>query len=248
MQTLSLRIEDQTAERLAAIAETNGQTMKARSRISPMRTLAPKCGNENKAMHVAKTLVSATDYLAFERNADERHQFIDGEIFAMAGEGLAHSTVNANLIAILGGQLRGMPCRVLSPNMKIRSGPALARSGRGMFSYADASVVCGEPRFHDEHQDVLLNPRLIAEVLSPSTELFDRGDKFFRYGVHLDSLTDYLLVSTSSPRIEHYARLATARSWTYTAVEGMEESLELPNLGCRLALAEVYDRVAFGSP
>lgn len=198
-------------------------------------------------MHAAKTLASAADYLAFERNADERHQFIDGEIFAMAGESLVHSTVNANLIAVLGGQLRGTPCRVLSPNMKIRSGPVLARSSKGMFSYADASVVCGEPHFHDEHKDVLLNPRLIAEVLSPSTELFDRGDKFFRYGLHLDSLTDYLLISTTAPRIEHYARQAE-RSWTYTAVEGMDESLELPNLGCRLALAEVYDRVPFESP
>ena len=128
--------------------------------------------------------------------------------------------------------------------MKIRSGPVSARGHKGMFSYANASVVCGEPRFHDEYRDVLLNPRLIAEVLSPSTELFDRGEKFFRYSVWLDRLTDYLLISTSAPRIEHYARHAN-RSWIYTVMEDMEDSLELPSLGCRLALAKIFERVEF---
>lgn len=194
-------------------------------------------------MNIPKALVNAADYLTFERGADERHQFVDGEIFAMAGESLAHSTINANLIVSLGSQLRGSPCRVLSPNMKIRSGPADARSTKGLFSYADVTVVCGEPRFHDEHLDVLVNPKLIAEVLSPSTERFDRGDKFLRYSLHLDSFTDYVLVSTAAPRVEHFAREAGNR-WVYTSMAGIDGVLELPNLGCRLVLAELFDRVS----
>lgn len=195
-------------------------------------------------MNVPQTKISAADYLAFERVADERHQFVDGEIFAMAGESLVHSSISANLIASLSAQLRGKPCRVLSPNMKIHSGPAEFRSTKGLFSYADASVVCGEPRFHDQHQDVLLNPTLIVEVLSPSTEAFDRGEKFARYGTYLDSFTDYLLVSTTAPRLEHFARVAANR-WDYTAVEGLDKVLALPNLGCKLALAEIFAQVTF---
>lgn len=187
---------------------------------------------------------TAADYLAFERGSTERHQFVDGEIFAMAGESLAHSTVNTNIIISLGAQLRGKPCRVLSPNMKIRSGPADARSVKGLYSYADVSVLCGEPRFHDEHQDVLLNPKLIVEVLSPSTEAFDRGEKFLRYSAHLDSFSDYLLVSTTAPRLEHFAREAANR-WVYTCVKGLDGCLHLPNLGCGLELAEVFERVIF---
>jgi Uma2 family endonuclease len=195
-------------------------------------------------MGVPKALASAADYLAFERGAVERHQFVDGEIFAMAGESLAHSTITANLIMSLGGQLRGKPCRALSPNMKIRSGPAESRSTKGLFSYADVTVVCGEPRFHDEHRDVLLNPKLIVEVLSPSTELFDRGDKFLRYRTWLDSFTDYLLVSTAAPRVEQFVRDAPNR-WVYTTIEGLDNGVELPGIGCRLDLAEIFDRVTF---
>jgi len=187
---------------------------------------------------------TAADYLAFERGSAERHQFVDGEIFAMAGESLTHSTVNANLIISLGAQLRGKSCRVLSPNMKIRSGPAETRGTKGLFSYADVSVVCGEPRFHDEHQDVLLNPKLIVEVLSPSTEAFDRGEKFARYAAYLDSFTDYLLASTATPRLEHFAREAANR-WIYTCVEGLDEALILSSVDCRLSLAEVFERVIF---
>lgn len=187
---------------------------------------------------------TAADYLAFERGSTERHQFVDGEIFAMAGESLVHSTINASLIISLGMQLRGKPCRVLSPNMKIRSSPAESRNSKGLFSYADVSVVCGEPVFHDAHQDVLLNPKLIVEVLSPSTEAFDRGEKFARYAAYLDSFTDYLLVSTATPRLEHFAREAANR-WIYTCVEGLDGELILSSLDCRLNLADVFDRVVF---
>ncbi|MFM8333520.1 MAG: Uma2 family endonuclease [Candidatus Methylumidiphilus sp.] len=195
-------------------------------------------------MAIPRPKTSAADYLDFERAAAERHQFVDGEIFAMAGESLAHSTINANLLIALGSRLRGQPCRVLSPNMKIRSGPADVRSSKGLYSYADVSVVCGVPRFHDGHQDVLLNPSLIAEVLSPSTEAFDRGDKFLRYRAHIDSFTDYLLVSTAAPRVEHFTREAANR-WVYTCLEGLQECLLLPNIGIQLDMAELFECVEF---
>ena len=195
-------------------------------------------------MSVPNPLVTADNYLAFERQAEERHQFIDGQIFAMAGESLNHSTICMNIGGELRNQLKSKSCRTLSPNMKIRTGPMLGRSTKGMFSYADVTVVCGEPQFHDRFQDVLLNPTLIVEVLSPSTEAFDRGDKFYRYRTQLDSLTDFLFVATSYPMVEHYAR-GEAGQWLYTPVTEWDGVLELPNLGCRLALSEIYDRVVF---
>ncbi len=195
-------------------------------------------------MNVPQAKTTIADYLDYERASTERHQFVDGEIFAMAGESLEHSTISANIIISLGLQLRGKPCRVLSPNMKIRSGPVEAHGTKGLFSYADASVVCGEPRFHDTHKDILLNPKLIVEVLSPSTEAFDRGDKFLRYSTFLDSFTDYLLVSTIEPRLEHFTK-QTPNQWVYTCISGLDACLSLPNLGCQLELAEVFDGVEF---
>ena len=197
-------------------------------------------------MNVPQAKTTIADYLDYERASTERHQFVDGEIFAMAGESLEHSTISANIIISLGLQLRGKPCRVLSPNMKIRSGPVETHGTKGLFSYADASVVCGEPRFHDTHKDILLNPKLIVEVLSPSTEAFDRGDKFLRYSTFLDSFTDYLLVSTAVPRLEYFTK-QTANQWVYTCISGLDGCLSLPNLGCQLELAEVFEAVKFES-
>jgi Uma2 family endonuclease len=189
---------------------------------------------------------SGEDYLTLERQSEERHQYVDGHIYAMAGESLAHSTICFNLVMVLGNQLRGKSCRGLSPNMKIRSGPIQKNTRKGMYSYADATVVRGEPRFHDEHRDVLLNPKVIFEVLSPSTEAFDRGDKFHRYAAHLESLEDYVLIASTKPVIEHYQR-QTGGQWLYTTVEGLEASLWLESIACRLDLAEIYERVEFPS-
>lgn len=199
-------------------------------------------------MGLAQTqpLTAAENYLALERQSDERRQYIDGQIYAMAGESPTHSAICFNLIASLGTQLRGKPCRGFSPNMKIRSGPLGGGKRSGMFSYADAIVVCGEPRFHDEYRDVLLNPTVLVEVLSPSTEAFDRGEKFRRYRTHLDSLSDYILVSQAQPFIEHFRRQA-AGQWLYSGVEGLEAGLYLESIDCRLALVDVYERVDFAA-
>jgi len=193
-----------------------------------------------------QTVYTIDEYLALEREAEERYQYVDGQIYAMAGESLEHSTICVNLMVILGSQLRGKPCRGLSPNMKIRSGPLQQDRRSGMFSYADASVVCGEPRFHDPHRDVLLNPTAIFEVLSPSTEAFDRGDKFLRYRSHLDTLADFVLLSTDKPWVEHFQRQAGGL-WLYASLEGLDAVLDLPAIACRLPLAEIYERVEFAA-
>lgn len=185
------------------------------------------------------------EYLALERQSEQRHQYVDGQIDAMAGESLEHSVICCNLAAVLVVQLRGKNCQALSPNMKIRSGPAQQERRSGMFSYADASVVCGEPRFHDRHRDVLLNPRVIFEVLSPSTEAFDRGEKFLRHRAHLDTLDDYILLSANKPLAEHFQRQASGLG-LYGGIEGLGGSLELSSIHCRLPLGEIYERVTFG--
>lgn len=187
---------------------------------------------------------SFDDYLAAEREEDTRHEYLDGQAYAMAGETLEHSTICFNLALTLGSQLKGKPCRGLSPNMKVLSGAYSPGESKGLFSYPDVTVVCGEPKFHDERRDVLLNPSLIIEVLSPGTELFDRGEKFRRYRTCLESLQDYVLVSTDSPQIELFQRQANG-FWLYSAMAGLDATISLLSIGCALALADVYDRIEF---
>ncbi len=143
-----------------------------------------------------KLLYTIEQYLEMERAAEERHEFVDGHLYTMSGESLAHSQICINLAGEFRTALKGKPCQALSPNMKVRSGPYIKeqRTTKGLFSYADLTVVCGKPEFHDQHQDVLLNPIVIFEVLSDSTEDFDRGLKFLRYRAQIASLQEYVLV------------------------------------------------------
>ena len=122
------------------------------------------------------------EYLELERKSEERHEFLDGFIYAMAGESPEHGIACVNLVGQLHPQLRGKPCQIFSKDMKVRSGPIPRGryAKKGLFSYPDLLVVCGELEFHDKHRDVLLNPTVIIEVLSPTTEAFDRGEKFWR--------------------------------------------------------------------
>ncbi len=188
-------------------------------------------------------------YLEMERAADVRHEYLDGEIFEMAGETIPHGRISTNIVVALGTQLRGKDCDVFSKDMKVRSGalPNPRRVMRGMFSYPDIVVVCGKPQTHDEYKDILLNPNVIIEVLSEATEAFDRGEKFQRYREHLPTLTDYLLVAQDKPYIEHFTRQSAAR-WELTAHAGLDEAALLSMLDCQLPLAEVYDRVEFLIP
>jgi Uma2 family endonuclease len=186
------------------------------------------------------------EYLALERASEERHQYLDGEIYALAGESPDHGRICTNLVAELHNQLRDTPCEVFTKDTKVRSGPAPNpfRPPKGLYSYPDVLVVCGEMKFHDEYRDVLLNPTVIIEVLSPTTEAFDHGEKWVRYQTWPPSLTDYLLVSQSKPLIEHYRRQPDG-AWLYSLVSGLEGNVSLASIGCTLRLADVYDRIVF---
>ena len=180
---------------------------------------------------------SVEEYLELERAADERHEYLDGQIYLVAGESIEHSTINANVTTRLNIVLIGTPCRVLSPNMKVRTCPT------GLYAYPDAAVVCGEPQFHDDRRDILINPTVIVEVLSPSTEASDRGEKFLRYQ-QLESLVDYLLVAQTTPRIEHFTRQPDDR-WLYSTTTKLTDSVHLASINCELRLSEVFDRIVF---
>ena len=195
-----------------------------------------------------RLLYTIGQYLDMERAAEERHEFVDGHLYTMSGETLSHSRICINLAVSIGSQLRGKPCEALSPNMKVRSGPYIKeqRTTKGLFSYADLTVVCGKPEFHDKHQDVLLNPTVIFEVLSDSTEAFDRGLKLLRYRAQLATLQEYVLVWQDAPIIEVYTR--QSNGWLLSEHQGLESSVYLASIDCRLSLQEVFDRVTFPEP
>lgn len=192
----------------------------------------------------SKPAYTIDQYLTFERAAEERHYFLDGEIYAMAGESSAHGDISANIIISLGTQLKGTSCRVRTKDTKVRSGPFLSagETTRGLFSYPDILVICGEPDYHDVVKDVILNPKVILEVLSESTEAFDRGEKFTRLQTWNPTLTDYILVSQDRPQVEHYTRQPDG-TWSYRLTTGLAARIDIPSIHCTLKLADVYDRV-----
>ena len=198
------------------------------------------------ALPKTELLFTVEEYLAMERKADERHEYLDGIIYAMAGESDAHADICMNLAGLLHSQLRGTPCRGRIANTKVLSGPRplLPRSRKGLFSYPDLLVVCGEQEFYDEVTDVVLNPTVIFEVLSKSIADFDRGEKFQRYQMWNPELKDYVLVSQTSPLIEPYSRQPDG-SWNYRAYRGLKATLVLKSIKCKLPLQQVYERAPF---
>lgn len=191
-------------------------------------------------------LFTVDDYLYFERCSSDRHIYLDGSVIAMAGESPAHADISANILGSLVVQLKGRPYRARTKDTKIRSGiiPERGTGTSGMFSYPDIVAVCGEPEYHDASRDVILNPTSVIEVLSPSTEEFDRGEKFERYQLWNPTLRDYVLVSQFEPLVEHFQRQADG-SFKLVELRGLDAVLELTSIGCRLALADIYDRVTF---
>jgi len=185
------------------------------------------------------TYVTPDEYLAGERLSESRSEYLDGVVCPMTGASFKHIKVVANLTTELVTQLRGRPCDVLPSEMKVR----LPDSRK--FFYPDVIVLCGEPQFHDERTDIILNPLLVIEVLSESTEAFDRGAKFLAYQT-LDSLKEYVLVAQDRPVVEQYVR-NEGGTWTYTLASGLESSLTLPSVECTLNLSAVYDKVDLDS-
>ena len=192
-------------------------------------------------------LYTVDQYLEMERETLERHEYIDGEIFLMAGESDEHGDISVNLIIELGNQLKGKDCRVRTKDAKVKSGGFTQKAGqsmKGMFSYPDLVIVCGEVKYHDKKKDIILNPKVIIEVLSDSTGNFDRGDKFTRLRMFNETLTDYLLVSQDKPQIEHFVRQED-NNWKIFTYIGLDKVCPIESIECELKLAEVYDRIKF---
>ncbi|MHB8575631.1 MAG: Uma2 family endonuclease [Dehalococcoidia bacterium] len=174
------------------------------------------------------------EYLAIERRAETKSEYIDGCIVAMSGGSKEHARIAVEVLIALHTQLGDGPCELF--NSDIRVGNAVT----GRYTYPDLSVVCGEAEFEDDRADILLNPTLIVEVLSPSTEAYDRGDKFADYR-RLPSLKEYVLIAQDRVSVEHYLR--QGEHWLLTAVTDLNASVSLPTIGCVLRLHDVYRRV-----
>ena len=177
------------------------------------------------------------EYLDLERSAEIKHEYFDGEIFAMTGASEPHNLITANVIRELGNGLKNTACRVYASDMRLKV------SETGLFTYPDVMVVCGEREFVDARSDTLQNPDLIVEVLSDSTESYDRGKKFEHYR-RLSSLEEYILISCHRRKIEKYYR-TQYRKWIYSETESESETILLESVPCELRLWEVYHKVAF---
>lgn len=182
-----------------------------------------------------KTFLTPEQYLEIERDAPRKSEYYRGEMFAMAGASRAHNLLISNLLFLLVQQLLDRPCSVYPSDMRLLAGPG------GLYTYPDVSVVCGESRFTDDTFDTLMNPDLIVEVLSPSTESYDRGRKAEQYR-SIESLKRYLLVSSDCVHVELFARQPDGH-WLLTEFNRLEEAVELHFLGCRLPLSSLYKKV-----
>ena len=182
----------------------------------------------------AQTIFTPEEYLVSERKATVKSEYINGEILAMSGASLAHTRITADIVTELNNQLRGGECEVISNGMRVKTGP------KGAYFYPDVVVFCGEPEVEDNVFDTLLNSTLVIEVLSPSTEVYDRGEKFRHYQ-ELTSLREYVLVSQDRVRVEQY-RLAKTQ-WVQTEFRAPEDVLPLVSIGCELSLRDIYRRV-----
>ena len=179
------------------------------------------------------------EYLTLERRAEFKSEYANGEMYAMSGGSLPHSIIAGNLGRLIGNQLVDRPCIVLNSDMKVWIEEV------DKFTYPDLSALCGEPRFYGESQDVITNPSFIAEVLSPSTELYDRGDKF-RKCQRLLSLKEYLLVSQSEMLVELYKRQDDG-TWNLRGIDLPDELIQLPSIECKVRLGDLYQKVEFES-
>jgi Uma2 family endonuclease len=186
---------------------------------------------------VPKQYLTPQEYLALERRAERKSEYLRGEMFAMTGASREHNLIAANVSRELGQQLRERPCEVYQAGMRVKV------SVTGLYAYPDVTVVCGEPQFEDAQVDTLLNPTVLVEVLSPSTADYDRGGKATHYR-SLPSLQEYILISQDRALVEHYARQGPDQ-WLLTERHSLDDTLVLKSIHCRLPLTEIYLKVRF---
>jgi Uma2 family endonuclease len=183
-----------------------------------------------------KTLISPAEYLAAERRSETKSEYLAGEVFAMVGASRRHNLIAANVIRVLGNQLLEGPCNVYPSDMRVKVGAT------GKYTYPDVVVACAEELFDDEERDTLLNPVVIFEVLSDTTEAYDRGRRFEQYQL-IESLAEYVLVRQEPYRVEQFTR-RDGREWRYSEFREAADVLRLGVIGCELPLRDVYAKVA----
>jgi Uma2 family endonuclease len=181
------------------------------------------------------TFLTPEEYLEIERRAERKSEYFQGEMFAMAGASLVHVLIVGNLVRELGNRLEAGPCRVYSSDLRLRVSP------NGFFTYPDVMVICGDPQFADNRGDTVVNPVLIIEVLSTSTEAYDRGKKFEQYRT-LPSLREYILVAQDAPRIEQFTPQPDGH-WLSAETIGMDASIRLASIDCVLPLSKIYSKI-----
>lgn len=187
-----------------------------------------------------KTFFTPEEYLTLERSCETRHEYYNGEIFAMGGASKLHVKIVTNLVGELHSQLKAGPCEAYSTDLRVQVAPT------GLYTYPDVIVLCEEPRFSDTQEDTLLNPALIIEVLSESTKDYDRGGKFEQYRT-IDSFVEYLLIAQDRPHVEHYTRQLDG-SWLLHETNSLEDTIQLKSVPCSLRLADIYSKVHFQPP
>lgn len=200
------------------------------------------------AASAAQTRLTPEEYITFERKALPdaeiiRHEYINGELIAMSGASRAHNLITGNIFGELRTLLRGSKCETYANEMRVSTPTTTS------YFYPDVVVVCEEPRFEDDVFDTLLNPIILVEVLSPSTQVYDRREKFAHYR-QLASLQEYVLVSQDKVLVEHYRRQekqgtasGIGKDWIFTDFQALEEILPLTSIQCELPLQAIYERV-----
>lgn len=187
---------------------------------------------ETAALKIEGT-VSPEEYLKFERNSEEKHELIYGEIIAMTGASRKHNIILGNLFSILHRALKGRHCRVYMNDLRVRI------KSMDLYTYPDIVITCGEEDFEDSHKDTLQNPKCIIEILSDSTEKYDRGEKFNHYR-KIESLEEYILVSQDFHTVESFIK-KNENSWLFSAQEGLDRFFEIRTCDMKISLQDIYD-------
>ncbi len=185
-------------------------------------------------------VVTPAEYLDFERRSEHKHEYLAGRVFAIAGASPNHNLICANMIRALGERLRSRPCAIMTSDQHVYVEPT------ELGTYPDVTVLCGQGKYHKDFPQSLVNPTMVVEVLSPSTEAYDRGAKFDHYR-RIETLREYVLVSTDRLAVDHYLREADG-TWRLTTSRGLDGQLRLPSVDATVPLAELYENIELVAP
>ncbi len=182
-----------------------------------------------------KSFLTAAEYLEIERKAEYKSEYFNGEMFAMAGASRPHNRIATTISRVLDTQLLERDCNVYGSDMRVK----IKKINK--YTYPDVVITCGKELFEDDKVDILLNPIVIVEILSDSTEAYDRGRKFQHYQF-IESLAEYILIAQDAVRLEQYVR-QNDRTWLYSEYQNLSDIVKLESVGCELALREVYAKM-----